>query len=95
MCAQYDLDVHESFMLEYFSNTGKVTVEDQMVTVKGQSTNRKLTTYQAFCSEWKDDSTSWKKFSNHKNLAQGIEHDPAINQWIHHVLKKTAGLISL
>ena len=45
-----------------------------------------------------DRSTSWEKLSNLKALhlikvakhatAQGIDHEPAFNWWVHHVLKK-------
>ena len=57
------------------------------------------------CCEWKDGSTSWEKLSDLKEshpvqtaeyaVAQGIDHEPAFNWWVRHVLKKRDRIISL
>ncbi len=50
------------------------------------------------CCQWKDSSTSWENLANLKesNLIEtteyaknlGIDHKPAINWWVPHILKK-------
>ena len=57
------------------------------------------------CCKWKDGSTAWKKLSDLKELhqiqvaeyaiAQGIEYELAFNFWVHQVLKKRDGIMSI
>ena len=54
--------------------------------------------------QWKDGSTSWEKFSKLKEshpmqtaefaVALGINHEPAFNWWVEHVLKKRDKIIA-
>jgi hypothetical protein len=50
------------------------------------------------CCQWKDGSTSWENLADLKEshpletaeylVTQGIDHEPAFNWWVPHVLKK-------
>ena len=102
MYAQCDNHQNEYLLLEALINHRKngsaLSVEDQQIVVKGSETLRKSKGGWDICCKWKDGSTSWEKLSNLKELhpiqvakyaiAQGIQHNPAFNWWVHHVLKK-------
>jgi hypothetical protein len=57
------------------------------------------------CCQWKDGSTSWENLADLKEshpletaeyaVTQGIDHEPAFNWWVPHVLKKCDWIISL
>ena len=57
------------------------------------------------CCQWKDGSTSWEKLSDLKEshpvlMAKyaktlGIDHEPAFNWWVPHVLRKRDRIILL
>jgi len=57
------------------------------------------------CCQWKDGSTSWENLSDLKEshpletaeyaVTIGIDHEPAFNWWVPHVLKKRDRIISL
>jgi hypothetical protein len=57
------------------------------------------------CCQWKDGSTSWENLADLKDspplktaeyaMTQGIDHKPAFNWWVPHVLKKHDRIISL
>jgi hypothetical protein len=57
------------------------------------------------CCQWKDGSTSWENLADLRNshpletaeyaVTQGIDHEPAFNWWVAHVLKKRDRIISL
>jgi hypothetical protein len=57
------------------------------------------------CCQWKDGSTSWENLSDLKSshpletaeyaVTIGIDHEPAFNWWVPHVLKKRDQIISL
>jgi hypothetical protein len=57
------------------------------------------------CCQWKNGSTSWKNLADLKDshpletaeyaVTQGIDHEPAFNWWVPHVLKKRDQIISL
>jgi hypothetical protein len=57
------------------------------------------------CCQWKDGSTSWENLADLKDshpletaeyaMTQGIDHEPAFNWWVPHVLKKHDRIISL
>jgi hypothetical protein len=57
------------------------------------------------CCQWKDGSTSWESLADLKEshsleiaeyaVTQGIDHKPAFNWWVPHVLKKRDRIISL
>ncbi len=57
------------------------------------------------CCQWKDGSTSWENLADLKEshpletteyaVTQGIDHEPAFNWWVPHVLRKCDQIISL
>ncbi len=57
------------------------------------------------CCQWKDGSTSWENLADLKEshpletteyaMTQGIDHEPAFNWWVPHILKKRDRIISL
>ncbi len=57
------------------------------------------------CCQWKDGSKSWENLADLKEshpletaeyaVTQGIDHKPAFNWWVPHVLKKHGWIISL
>jgi hypothetical protein len=57
------------------------------------------------CCQWKDGSTSWENLADLKEshpietaeyaVTKGIDHEPAFNWWVPHVLKKHDRIISL
>jgi hypothetical protein len=57
------------------------------------------------CCQWKDGSTSWENLADLKEshpletaeyaMTQGIDHKPAFNWWVPHILKKRDQIISL
>ncbi len=57
------------------------------------------------CCQWKDGSTSWENLADLKEphpietaeyaVTKGIDHKPAFNWWVPHVLKKRDRIISL
>jgi hypothetical protein len=57
------------------------------------------------CCQWKDGSTSWESLANLKEshpietaeyaVTKGLDHEPAFNWWVPHVLKKCNQIISL
>jgi hypothetical protein len=57
------------------------------------------------CCQWKDGSTSWESLADLKEshpiettkyaVTKGLDHEPAFNWWVPHVLKKRDQLISL
>jgi hypothetical protein len=57
------------------------------------------------CCQWKDGSTSWENLADLKEshpietteyaMTKGIDHKPAFNWWVSHVLKKRDPIISL
>jgi hypothetical protein len=56
------------------------------------------------CCQWKDGSSSWEKLSDLKEshpletakyaVTMGIDHEPAFNWWVPHVLRKRDRIIS-
>jgi hypothetical protein len=57
------------------------------------------------CCQWKDGSTSWESLADLKEshpietaeyaVTKGLDHEPAFNWWVPHVLKKHNQIISL
>ena len=90
--------------IDHRNNGSALSVEDHKTVVKGQIILRKLNAGWDICYEWKDGSTLWEKLSNFKELypiqvvkyaiAQCIQHEPALNWWVHHVLKERDRIIS-
>ena len=71
---------------------------DQQINICGGPVTHKSIAGWQICCQWKDGSTSWEKLSNLKEshpvqkakfaAAQGIDHEPAFNWCVKHVLKK-------
>ncbi len=63
------------------------------------------TNYWQVCCQWKDGSTSWENLADLKEshpletseyvVTTSIDHEPAFNWWVPHVLKKRVRIISL
>jgi hypothetical protein len=57
------------------------------------------------CCQWKDDSTYWESLADLKKshpietaeyaVTKGLDHEPAFNWWVPHVLRKRDQIISL
>ena len=91
-------------ILDHKTDGHALSVADQYVVVRGQSSKQKTTKGWHLCVQWKDGTTSWERLSDLKeshpiqvaeySLAQGIIHEPDFNWWVTHVLKKREAIIS-
>ena len=80
-----------------------MSLADQKVVVKGRPSLHRTTVGWLLCCQWKDGSTSWEKLSDLKEshpvqtaeyaVVQWIDHEPAFNWWVPHVLKKRDSII--
>lgn len=108
--AQCDPDGNQYLLLDSFvdfekDGTKAIALTDQVTTRNGRQFTKKSTIGWRVCCQWKDGSTSWQKLSDLKEshpvqvaeyaVAQGIDHEPAFNWWVSHVLKKRDRIISL
>ena len=109
MYAQWDPGGNQYVLFYCFVDFWKeditLTTANQKIVVQGRvSLCRSIVGWQ-LCCQWKDGSTSWEKLSDLKEshplqtteyaITQGIDHEPAFNWWILHVLKKREQIISL
>eukprot|EP00804_Cyclotella_cryptica_P015125 CCRYP_000688-RA/>CCRYP_000688-RA protein AED:0.22 eAED:0.24 QI:0/0/0/0.8/1/1/5/0/1053 len=108
MFAQCDEDGNEYVLFDSFVDFRRdgtaLSLADQKVVVKGRPSLRRTTVGWLLCCQWKDGSTSWEKLSDLKEshpvqtaeyaVAQGIDHEPAFNWWVPHVLKKRDSIIA-
>ena len=108
MFAQCDEDGNEYVLFDSFVDFRRdgtaLSLADQKVVVKGRPSLRRTTVGWLLCCQWKDGSTSWEKLSDLKEshpvqtaeyaIAQGIDHEPAFNWWVPHVLKKRDSIIA-
>jgi hypothetical protein len=80
-------------------------LSDQIVVRNDNRTYKKRNTIGwKICCQWKDGLSSWEKLSDLKEshpietaeyaVAMGIDHEPAFNWWVPHVLKKRDRIIS-
>ena len=102
MYAQCDIDGNEYLLLDALVDDCKhnkdISLIDWQITVQGRSVTCKTTAGKQICCHWKDGYTSWEKLSKLKEshplqtakfaVAQGSDHEPALNWWIKHVLNK-------
>ena len=100
--AQCDSEENEYLLLDelvdYQRDNKAISLSGQQATVEGRPVTGKTTAGWQICCQWKDGSTSWEKLSALKKshpvqttefaVAQGIDHEPAFNWWVMHVLKK-------
>eukprot|EP01082_Thalassiosira_pseudonana_P005598 g5187.t1 g5187 contig19:120121-121928(-) len=108
MYAQCDVDGNEYLLLEKFVDHQKsdaaLTLEQQKTNHNGRPSIRKSTAGWKLCCQWLDGSTSWERLSVLKEshpvqvakyaVAAGIDHEPAFNWWVRHVLKKRDRIIA-
>ena len=91
-------------LVDYHRDNKDISLPDQQTTVWGRPITYKTNTgWQVFC-QWKDGFTTWEKLSKLKEshpmqtvefaVAQEIDHKPAFNWWIRHVLKKRDRIIA-
>jgi hypothetical protein len=79
--------------------------DQKVVRPDGRTYMKRSTIGWQVCFQWKDGSTSWENLADLKEshlletaeyaVTQGIDHEPAFNWWVPHVLKKRARIISL
>ena len=96
--------IYSETLVDYHKDNKAISLTDQQITVQGRRVTKKTTAGQSICCQWKDSSTSWDKLSELKEshpeqtakfaVAQGIDHEPAFNWLINHVLKKRDRIIA-
>ena len=108
MFAQCDEEGNDLLLLEsmvdYRKSEKALSIKDQKIVHRGRPSLRRTTVGWQICVQWKDGSTSWEKLSDLKECypvetaeyatAQGIDHEPAFNWWVPHVLKRRDRIIS-
>jgi hypothetical protein len=109
MHAQCDPDGNQYVLLDSLQNhqhlDTALQLSDQTVVRNDRRTYKKQnTTGWQICCQWKDGSLSWEKLSDLKEshpletakyvVTMGINHKPAFNWWVPHVLRKCDRIIS-
>ncbi len=109
MYAQCDPDGNQYVLLDSLNDYRRLDttlkLSDQTVVRNDNRTYKKRNTIGwQICCQWKDGSSSWEKLSDLKEshpietaefaVAMGIDHEPAFNWWVPHVLKKQDRIIS-
>jgi hypothetical protein len=79
--------------------------DQKVVQPDGRTYMKRSTIGWQVCCQWKDSFTSWENLADLKEshpletaeyaVTQGIDHEPAFNWWVPHVLKKRDQIISL
>ena len=80
-------------------------LDQKVVRPNGRTYLRRSTVGLQLCCQWKDGSTSWESLANLKEshpietieyaLTKGLDHEPAFNWWVPHVLRKHDQIISI
>jgi hypothetical protein len=109
MYAQCDPDNNQYVLLDSLIghqhlDTALQLSDQTVVRNDGWTYQKRNTVGWQLCCQWKDGSSSWEKFSDLKELHPletaeyavtiGINHKPAFNWWIPHVLRKHDRIIS-
>ncbi len=109
MYAQCDLDRNQYVLLESLIDQQRLDTALQLsdqtaVRNDGVTYQKRNTVGWQICCQWKDDSLSWEKLSDLKEshpletaeyaVTMGINHAPAFNWWVPHVLRKRDQIIS-
>ena len=109
MYAQCDPDGNQYVLLDslidYRRLDTALKLSDQTVVRNDNRTYKKRNTIGwQICCQWKDGSSSWEKLSDLKEshpietaefaVTMGIDHEPAFNWWVPHVLKKRDRIIA-
>ncbi len=107
---QCDLDGNQYVLLEEIVNHQRLPIaiklSDQKIVRADVKTYLKHSTVGwQLCCQWKDGSTSWENLADLKESHPietaeyakilGIDHEPAFNWWVPHVLRKRDRIISL
>ena len=109
MYSQCDPDGNQYVLLDSIIDHKRLDtalrLPDQVVVRNDNRTYKKRNTVGwQICCQWKDGSSSWEKLSDLKEshpietaeyaTAMGIDHEPAFNWWVPHVLKRRDRIIS-
>lgn len=109
MYAQCDPDGNQYVLLDSLTDHRRLDtalrLSDQtQVRTDGRTYQRRNTVGWQICCQWKDGSSSWEKLSDLKEshpletaeyaVTMGIDHEPAFNWWVPHVLRKRDRIIS-
>ena len=108
MYAQCDGNGNDLLLLDSFVDYRKLeramSLQDQQLTVNGKACMKRSTAGWEICVLWKDESTTWEKLSDLKEcypvetaeyaVLQKLDHEPAFNWWVKHVLRKRDRIIS-
>ena len=108
MYAQCDGNGNDLLLLDSFVDYRKseraMSLQDQQLTVNGKACMKRSTAGWEICVLWKDESTTWEKLSDLKEcypvetaeyaVLQKLDHEPAFNWWVKHVLRKRDRIIS-
>ncbi len=109
MYAQCDTDGNQYVLLDSLTNHRRfdmaLRLSDQtVVRSDGRTYQQRNTVGWQICCQWKDGSSSWEKLSDLKKshpletaeyaVTMGIDHKPAFNWWVPHVLRKRDRIIS-
>jgi hypothetical protein len=102
MYAQCDANGNQYLLLHQLVGHWKddlaITLAEQAVhRDNGRTYRQKTTTGWHICCQWIDGSTTWEKLSDLKEShpIETANHEPAINWWVKHFLKKKEQIISL
>ena len=107
--AQCDPEGNQYILLEglvdYRRNDTATTLIDQRTIHNGRPSVKKNTIGWQICCQWRDGSTSWEHLRDLKEshpvetaefaVAHAIDHEPAFNWWVPHVLRKRESIIAL
>ena len=91
-------------LADYCKDNKAISLTEQQASIQGRPVTCKNTAGWQICCQWKDSSNSWEKFSKlHEShpmqaaefaVVQGIDHEPAFNPWVKHVLKRRKRIIT-
>ncbi len=110
MYAQCDPDGNQYVLLDSIIDHKRLDsairpVDQTFVRPNGWTYLRRRTVGWQSCCQWQDGSTSWESLADLKEshpietaeyaVTKGLNHEPAFNWWVPHVLKKRDQIISI
>ena len=107
MYAMCDADGHQHMLFDSIVadmvDENAVQKGDRFVIKNGKRYRRRTTIGWKLCVRWKDGSTSWERLADLKEsfpiqvaeyaISRGLQHEPAFEWWVPHVLKKRDKII--
>jgi len=108
--SQCDPNVHEYVLLDEIvdhrcTDLAIKLADQKVVRANGRTYLRRSTIGWQLCCQWKDGSATWTNLADLKESHPsevtkyakiiGIDHEPAFNWWVPHILKKRDRIISL